>query len=156
MIGYTRQIIDFQFLSGIRRFGLVCLKESWNTVSFVLAIIFAVFPYILLAGFCVCADYLLLVPEIANHSYRRALIDNLAHGVIAVTSWFIVVGVQTRKDIVEGIFCGIMASAIDIDHFIAAGSLNLKVECDFCHHSSNAKVKVTQAAKAVFLLGSDL
>lgn len=124
MTGYTRQIISF--FTDIPQVGLACLKESWNTVSFVLSIFFAVFPYILLAGVCVCADYLLLEPEIANNIDRRALTDNVAHGVIAIISWLIVVGVQTRKDIIEGIVCGVMALAIDIDHFIAAGSLSLK------------------------------
>jgi len=59
-------------------------------------------------------------------SYLRALVDNTAHGLIAFVSWCVVSEIQTRKDLLEAMLCGLIACVIDVDHFLAAKSFRLQ------------------------------
>ena len=87
-------------------------------------------PYILLPLTCVWFDDALKVSFIRKIDILRAAVDNGGHGVIASLSWLAVVGCKdvTRKNnLFEMFLCGLIASSIDIDHFLAAKSLRLKV-----------------------------
>lgn len=85
---------------------------------------------ILLALVCVVGDSVLLMtgPDIV-----KALVDNCTHSLVAVISWFIILikchlkSSLIRSSLFELLLCGFIASIIDIDHFILANSLNLKV-----------------------------
>lgn len=60
----------------------------------------------------------------------RALSDNITHAAVGGISWTLVV-VLARKSIFENfsriLACFLMASLIDVDHFIAAGSWDINV-----------------------------
>lgn len=62
---------------------------------------------------------------------HKALCDNATHAAVAVISWLIVYVCHKYKNInqmcVEIIICGMVASAIDLDHFFIARSTSLKV-----------------------------
>lgn len=77
--------------------------------------------------FCLIADRLLQFPIIQQNNWLRALSDNAVHGVIGMWSWAIVIGVKKKTDLREIILAGFLASVIDVDHFLLAGSLSLKV-----------------------------
>lgn len=80
---------------------------------------------------CVVGDNLLEQPLIRSHLWLRALGDSITHGIVGAFSWATVIMVaenlRTAPKWTEILLAGVMASSIDIDHFIAAKSLNLKV-----------------------------
>lgn len=77
--------------------------------------------------FCLMADRLLLqISIIQQNDWLRALSDNAVHGVIGMWSWAIVIGIKKKTDLREIILAGFLASVIDVDHFLLAGSLSLK------------------------------
>ena len=60
----------------------------------------------------------------------RALADNLTHGAVAGLSWLIVCAKNFDFKSwawLEALACGAAACLVDVDHFVAAGSLSLKV-----------------------------
>ena len=58
----------------------------------------------------------------------KAIIDNLGHGLVAAFLWLVVVDYQLYiKNCLQVLLCCGLAMAIDIDHFIQARSLSLKV-----------------------------
>lgn len=85
---------------------------------------------ILVTSVCFSGDALL---KVANHDLLKALVDNSTHVIVAVFSWLIVVLKCHKRSsmIVNSIFelflSGILASVIDIDHFVLAKSFKLKV-----------------------------
>lgn len=71
----------------------------------------------------------LSTPAIRSHDLLRALTDNFAHGLLAVWIWLLSAGRPTRgEDWLWLILCGASACAVDVDHFLAAGSWKLKVD----------------------------
>ncbi|KAJ7393776.1 hypothetical protein OS493_003435 [Desmophyllum pertusum] len=89
----------------------------------VLHYILQLFPYLILGSICYGLDVIFLSVQ---GGHLRAVVDNAAHGIIAFISWCIVSEIQTRKNLIDGIMCGFIACAIDVDHFIAAKSFNLQ------------------------------
>ncbi|XP_066270564.1 transmembrane protein 267-like [Branchiostoma lanceolatum] len=81
---------------------------------------------VLLGGFCVAADKALSWKPISDQTLLRALTDNTAHGLVGLWSWGIVCGTRTRQDVLHTLLCGLLASLVDSDHFLAARSLRLK------------------------------
>ncbi|XP_053500740.1 transmembrane protein 267 [Ictalurus furcatus] len=79
-----------------------------------------------LGAFCLLADAVLSSSFIQHHMWLRAVLDNSVHGVIALWSWAIVIGLRKKSDFYEVLLAGFLASAIDLDHFYMAGSLSLK------------------------------
>ena len=75
--------------------------------------------------FCVLADHVLV--QLQQHLWLRALMDNGVHGLVGLWSWAIVIGLRKKSDLYEVLLAGLLASAIDLDHFYMAGSLSLKV-----------------------------
>lgn len=65
----------------------------------------------------------------------RAISDNLTHATVGGITWTLVV-VLTKKSILDNltriVACFLMASLIDVDHFIAAGSWDINVSCKKC------------------------
>lgn len=63
--------------------------------------------------------------------FHKALCDNGTHAVIAAISWLIVCIWSKYTNVnqlcIETVICGIIASAIDLDHFLVARSTSLKV-----------------------------
>jgi hypothetical protein len=61
----------------------------------------------------------------------RAIVDNIIHGAIGLLSWHIVTthlgDISLSMRVCQVVFCGFIASAIDLDHFAAAGSLRIQV-----------------------------
>jgi len=61
----------------------------------------------------------------------RAIADNMTHGIIGLLSWHIVTAhladLPFAARLGEIVLCGLLASAIDLDHFAAAGSLRIQV-----------------------------
>ena len=85
-------------------------------------------PYCFLGSICYVLDVIFLtVKHRCPHVLVPALVDNSAHGVIAFISWCVVSEVRARKDFADGAVCALIACALDVDHFIAARSLQLKV-----------------------------
>lgn len=83
-------------------------------------------PYILLLLSCLMFDEAMKISWINTEPYIRALLDNFGHAFIACLSWLATVGVS-RRGIIQGIGCGVLASAVDIDHFFWAKSFSLQV-----------------------------
>lgn len=83
-----------------------------------------IIPYGFLGSICYILDVIFLAIQ---HRILRALVDNMAHGVIAFVSWCVVSEVLTRKDLADGVLSAFIACALDVDHFIAARSFNLQV-----------------------------
>lgn len=89
-----------------------------------------------LGVFCFAADRLLQVSFIQQNDWLRAFSDNAVHGILGMWSWAIVIGLRKKSDFTEVTLAGFLASVIDVDHFLLAGSLSLKVsewlgECIF-------------------------
>jgi hypothetical protein len=61
----------------------------------------------------------------------RAFVDNMTHGAIGLLSWHIVTAyledLSLSMRVCEVVFCGLIASAVDLDHFAAARSLRIQV-----------------------------
>lgn len=98
-----------------------------------------IIPYGFLGSICYILDVIFLTIQ---HRILRALVDNMAHGVIAFVSWCVVSEVLTRKDLADGVLSAFIACALDVDHFIAARSFNLQVSVKRC--------------KILFLLSKDI
>lgn len=96
---------------------------------------------IILALNCLIGDYYIFnsnsLIDLIRHRFGlserlvRALMDNASHFTVAFLSWFIatyqVDSSSTTSFSFKGIFfAGLMASIIDIDHFLAAGSMRLE------------------------------
>lgn len=73
-------------------------------------------------------DYLV---EQSNIHLHKALFDNATHAAIAGISWLIVCFRFKYDDVLnilgEVLACASLASVIDVDHFVVAKSLQLKV-----------------------------
>lgn len=81
-----------------------------------------------LAAFCYLADDLMETSFISGTTVLKAITDNAAHGIIAAWSWAITTSFSsTWKTIYEIIICFICSCGLDIDHFVAARSIKLKV-----------------------------
>ncbi|CAH1402525.1 unnamed protein product [Nezara viridula] len=84
---------------------------------------------VLIVIIALCGDKLLT--KVDNHFFK-AIIDNTTHASIGLFSWAIVVfssnSIHNLKlsHFAEILSCGIIASFIDLDHFIAARSLTLQ------------------------------
>lgn len=77
---------------------------------------------------CLVGDYLV---EHSNIRIHKALFDNTTHAAIAGISWLIVC-FRFKYSSALSIFsevlgCAALASMIDIDHFIVAKSMQIKV-----------------------------
>jgi hypothetical protein len=61
----------------------------------------------------------------------RAVVDNMTHGAIGLLSWHIVTAhlrdLSLSMRVCEVLFCGLIASAVDLDHFAAARSFRIQV-----------------------------
>jgi hypothetical protein len=61
----------------------------------------------------------------------RAFVDNMTHGAIGLLSWHIVTAnlgdLTLSMRVCEVVFCGLIASAVDLDHFATARSLRIQV-----------------------------
>ncbi|XP_072019751.1 transmembrane protein 267-like [Amphiura filiformis] len=83
----------------------------------------------LLGTFCVWADHFIAIPEVNSVCTRRAMADSLTHGIVGLLTWAIVMyrlSTSKKRYALEVMVCGMAASALDVDHFIAAKSLHLK------------------------------
>lgn len=61
----------------------------------------------------------------------RAFVDNMTHGAIGLLTWHIVTAhlgdLSLSMRVCEVMFCGLIASAVDLDHFATARSLRIQV-----------------------------
>lgn len=83
---------------------------------------------VLLAIVEIIGDKILAVEELSITF--RAIFDSCVHGTIAALSWSLVVNYHTdtfRNNCFQILVCGIFGTLIDVDHFIEARSLYLKV-----------------------------
>ena len=89
--------------------------------------------HLLLLGVCLLGDHLLLT--LASPA-ARALADSGTHAAVAALCWALVISSSSCS--AHSCSCwgqlllsGVLSSAIDVDHFILARSLHLKV-CQQC------------------------
>ncbi len=88
---------------------------------------------LILAFICTVGDYFVfdslhiinIINQIVGLSERltRALLDNSAHSLVGIISWFLIT--YPRWNLYELILSGVVASLIDLDHFISARSFSL-------------------------------
>ena len=89
--------------------------------------------------FCFFFDYLLksdilLQNRKGSKSLSKAICDNVGHGLIAVSTWLVVIDYKfSMWNVTQLVLCGLAGSIIDIDHFIHARSFLLKVS-KLCHY----------------------
>ena len=81
--------------------------------------------------FCVLGDTCLTKPSLSSRLWLRSLGDSLTHGVVGACCWAAVIVVEEnfQRPSTWGkvLLAGVMASTIDIDHFVAAKSFDLKL-----------------------------
>ena len=78
---------------------------------------------------CLTGDLMLQESEVARNAFIRAFTDSACHGFVAALSWIVVEGISCQYETVRNIFiCGALGMGIDVDHFIAARSVRLKVK----------------------------
>ena len=84
---------------------------------------------LLLPAVCMTGDHLLSYQFIRSNMYRRSLTDSITHGIIGGVSWMIVLGESalSRSGVTQFFLGIILASVVDVDHFIMARSLKLQV-----------------------------
>ena len=82
--------------------------------------------HLLLLGVCLLGDHLLLT--LASPA-ARALADSATHAAVAALCWALVISSCSCWG--QLLLSGVLSSAIDVDHFILARSLHLKV-CKQC------------------------
>ena len=84
---------------------------------------------LLLPAVCMTGDHLLSTKFIRSNMYRRALTDSVTHGIIGGVSWMVVLGESalSRSGVTQFFLGFILASVVDVDHFIMARSLKLQV-----------------------------
>ena len=74
---------------------------------------------------CICGDGLV---QRCVSLWSRALCDSTVHAAVASIAWLAVtVDHVTLLTLLQSSLCGLLSSAVDLDHFIAAGSLSLEV-----------------------------
>ena len=100
--------------------------------------------------------------EVSLSKHKIVIFDNLFHGVISACSWFTVTfstGIffnqSYKTSLIQLVFAGFFSCAIDLDHFIAAGSFDMKSALNLqypasCFHSVFFQVSVNFM---VFLFG---
>ena len=89
-----------------------------------------------LVAFCLCADQVVFKREASWRSLGphgvalRAVADSVTHGLVGGWSWVNVVLIQGEQfaavRTLQVVGCVIMATVLDVDHFIAARSLAIK------------------------------
>lgn len=90
-----------------------------------------------LVAFCLCSDHIVYGWEdkwkaLPQGVAARAAVDNLVHGVVGGWTWanaVVLLGGQLTSTVrvLQVACCVAMASVIDLDHFIAARSIAVKV-----------------------------
>jgi len=59
--------------------------------------------------------------------WSRAISDSAVHAAVASVAWLAVTADHvTVLTLLQSALCGLLSSAIDLDHFVAAGSLSLE------------------------------
>lgn len=93
-------------------------------------------------------DEALKISFIKKNNVLRSIADNTGHGTVALVSWCAVRGVDgiNKKNVIEMIFCAVIACAIDLDHFISAKSFRLKDALSLQHrpplHSTSILIPI--------------
>lgn len=65
---------------------------------------------------------------LGNFLWLRAAADNVTHGLVGLICWMAACGPRCfPASLREGILCGFIACALDVDHFVAAGSVKIEV-----------------------------
>ena len=83
---------------------------------------------LLLVGICILDDPSVIPIFISENPLSRAAVDSVTHGFIAAVSWLLVTDLQMNmRNLTEVFLSGVLGMVIDIDHFVAAGSLSLNV-----------------------------
>lgn len=89
---------------------------------------------VLLALVAVAGDILVSYAKVPLY---KAITDNMIHAVLGGLSWFLVClnyrNKNSTQTLLEIVACTVVSSLIDLDHFAAAKSLNLKVSIVFHH-----------------------
>ena len=102
---------------------MAVLKDSptWEGTSQVAIWSFA------LAMVCLLGDHLCSALSEAELLWQ-ALADSATHGAVGMMSWAVVVmpGLSPARW-TQCVLCGVLASVLDVDHFLQARSLQLKV-----------------------------
>lgn len=96
---------------------------------------------VLLALVAITGDY---VVHHSNLHVFQAVFDNATHSIIGGLCWCIFClryrSFNAYQTLIEVALCALISSLIDIDHFIAAGSLNLKVNYRITHHWEHSTI----------------
>lgn len=95
---------------------------------------------ILLILTALTGDYLV---KISKSQLQKACLDNITHASIGAISWLIasISKMQPlRYSIKEALLCAALASVIDLDHFFAAKSMNIKVSMRLSSYLSRQRL----------------
>jgi len=77
---------------------------------------------------CICGD---MCVQHCISRWTRALCDSSVHASVASLAWLAVSADQlTLLTFIQAGLCGFLSTAVDLDHFVAAGSLSLEVSQD--------------------------
>lgn len=64
---------------------------------------------------------------LGNFLWLRAAADNVTHGLVGLICWVAACGPRCfPASLREGILCGFIACALDVDHFVAAASVKIE------------------------------
>lgn len=102
------------------------LFSLWDVITYCLRKTIFILQYVFLGLLCVGVDHVVSLHFVQKNDYLRAIVDNFGHGLIAAISWLVVSGIR-KEGIIQGVCCAMMSSGLDIDHFVMAKSLKIKV-----------------------------
>ncbi|KAJ6645286.1 Transmembrane protein, partial [Pseudolycoriella hygida] len=112
---------------------------------------------LLLGSICVFGDF--VVELFQNTRVLRAFFDNLTHGAVGSLAAFIIVNefrdkITVTEHTVLILFCFVVASLIDVDHFIHAKSFSLKAATTLTARAFLHCSTITIGLFILFLIGT--
>ena len=103
------------------RFGI---EIQWSWITLILSMTSSIL--------CFVGDTFLARPSISSHLRLRSAADSLTHGIVGACCWAAVITTEDNFRHLSTwgriLLAGFVASIIDIDHFLSARSLSLKVK----------------------------
>ena len=119
-----------------------CAQSIWRIVVLTFTMK-TVLLDVVIAGVCFIGDNAGYTRAIQKSLWLRAITDNMTHAAVAFFGWAAVTDFRFRKNILGCILCALSSSIVDMDHFLAAGSLDISVSIRFIQYIIQRERDVT-------------
>ena len=133
-VKYSTEFVLFMFtLFSFLKF--VCEVMLYGVVTARVLCVTATIPTL-----CICGDAYM---QRCVSTWSRALCDSTVHAAVASVAWLVVTADQlTLFTLLQSGVCGLLSSAVDLDHFIAASSLSLQASWQ-CYQNKKIQILVS-------------